>query len=206
MITHSVDQSSDEWLGLRAGIPTSSNFAKLITSKGDPSKSMSAYANLLAGELYAQKPLNDFEGNQWTERGKELEDDARTKYEYLNDVDIEQVGFITDDENLHGTSPDGLVGDKGLIEIKCLKTENHVQAILYHAKHGGCPTKYIPQIQGQMYICQREWCDIVFYHPELPMLVIRQEPNKLVIDGLTKQLNEVRKVRDAVLKTLKEYN
>lgn len=204
MIIHDLEQNSDEWLAIRAGMPTASNFAKLITSTGEPSKSMSVYANLLAAELYAEKPLNDFEGNQWTERGHELEEDAATMYDFIKDVETEKVGFVTDDDRLYGCSPDRFVGDDGMIEIKCLKTENHVNAILYHQKNGRCETKYVQQPQGQMYICERKWCDLVFYHPDLPLLVIRQKPDKKIVDGLTSQLHKVRELRDSVLKTLKE--
>jgi putative phage-type endonuclease len=203
MVIHGVEQGTDEWFSLRAGMPTASNFSKLVTSKGEPSKSLPTYANLLAAELYAQKPLNDFEGNQWTERGHELEDLARTRYEFQHDIDVDQVGFITDDNKLHGCSPDGLVGERGLIEIKCLKTENHVKAILYYQNYGRTPPDYIQQTQGQMFICERDWCDLVFYHPELPMLIIRQEQDAKIISALTLQLNEVRKVRDEVLNSIK---
>lgn len=203
MIIHDVAQNEPEWLQLRAGMPTASNFAKLITSKGEPSKSLPTYANLLAAELFAQKPLNDFEGNQWTERGHELEEDARSQYEFLNDCDVQQVGFVTDDEKSFGCSPDGLVNDDGMTEIKCLKTENHVEAILYFEKHKKCPPKYVPQTQGQIHVCQRKWCDLIFFHPDLPTLTIRQEPDEEVIGGLISQLHRVREVRDLVLETLR---
>ena len=204
MITYDFEQNSPEWYAARKGIPTASNFSKLITSKGEPSKSMPVYANLLAAEMYSDAPLNDFEGNFWTDRGHELEDDAASKYEFLRDVETIKVGFVTDDDKTMGCSPDRLVGDDGMIEIKCLKTENYVAAILYYKKNNRCEPKYIPQAQGQIYICQREWADMVFYHPTLPMLIIRQAPDKTIVDGLTSQLFKVRELRDQVLKTLKE--
>lgn len=204
MIIHDIEQGTDEWLRLRAGMPTASNFKKLITSKGEPSKTLPTYANLLAAELFAEKPLNDFEGNQWTDRGSELESDARTRYEFQFDADVEQVGFITDDHKFNGCSPDGLVGDDGLIEIKCLKTENHVNAILYYKKYGRTPPDYIQQTQGQMLICERDWCDLVFYHPNLPMLTIRQEPDSKIMSALTMYIDEVLSQRDNVLNILKE--
>lgn len=203
MIIHECEQGTDEWFALRAGMPTASNFSKLITSKGEPSKSMPTYAALLAAELFAEKPINDFDGNQWTERGHELEDEARTRYEFQNDVDVDQVGFITNDEKTHGCSPDGLVGEDGLVEIKCLKTENHVKAILYHKKHGKCPPDYVQQTQGQIMVCDRLWCDLIFYHPVLPMLIIRQTPDAAVVAGLTGQLSYAIRERDRILEILR---
>ena len=132
MIVHDVPQNSDDWLALRAGKPTASSFSKLVTSAGTESKSMPEYAISLAGELYAGKPLDAFEGNKWTERGHELEDAARAKYEMMRDIDAVQIGFVTDYDLRYGCSPDSLIADDGMLEIKCLKAENHIKALMYY--------------------------------------------------------------------------
>lgn len=203
MQIHDVDQRSDEWYSLRAGMPTASEFSKIVTSKGEPSKSVSGYALTLAAELFAGKPVDAWEGNAWTERGREMESRAVELYEFAHDLDTVPVGFVTDDKDTMGCSPDRLIGDDGLIEVKCLKAENHVKAILYYQKNGRPPTDYVQQAQGQMMICGRKWCDIVFYHPELPMLTIRTEPDKDVqyalMDGIPKLCTE----RDRVLAALR---
>jgi len=203
-IHNDIEQNSDQWLALRAGKPTASAFSNLITSTGTASKSLPNYAITLAGELYAGKPLDAFEGNSWTERGHDLEDNARAKYEMLNDIDAIQIGFVTDDKETHGCSPDSLVGDNGLLEIKCLKAENHIKAIMYHQKHGKMPTTYVQQTQGQMMVCERDWCDLVFYHPDLPMLTIRSEPDTKIIHGLKQGIADVIAERDEVLEKLAE--
>jgi len=203
MLIHNCDQNSDEWLALRAGKPTASSFSKLVTSTGAESKSLPEYAVTLAGEVFAGKPLDAFQGNQWTERGHELEDAARSKYEFLYDQEAEQVGFITDDNLLYGCSPDSLIGERGTLEIKCLKAENHIKAIMYHQKHNKMPTTYVAQTQGQMFVCERDWCDLVFHHPDLPMLVIRSEPNKKIIATLKSQIDAVLVERDEIVETLK---
>lgn len=149
MIIHTCEQNTEKWLALRAGKPTASNFSKLVTSSGGESKSMPEYAVTLAGELFAGKPLDAFEGNKWTERGHELEDSARAKYELRNDCETVQIGFVTDELETHGCSPDSLIGDDGMLEIKCLKAENHIKAIMYYNKHNKSPTTYIPQVQGR---------------------------------------------------------
>jgi len=134
MLIHNVEQGSPEWFALRAGIPSASEFSKLITSKGEPSKSLPTYAALLAAEKYAGKPLEGFEGNGYTDRGKLLEPDARDAYQFIAGKEVQQIGFVTDDLKRYGCSPDGFA-DEGLVEFKCLKTENHVKAMLYYKKH-----------------------------------------------------------------------
>ncbi len=203
MLIHDVDQRSDEWYALRAGIPTASEFSKLVTSKGEPSKSAAGYALTLAGEKYAGKPLDAWEGNQWAERGRELEIKAIELYEFAYDATVEPVGFVTDDEQTMGCSPDGIVNNGG-VEIKCLKAENHIKAILYHRKNGHAPVDYLQQTQGQMWICDWAWCDLIFYHPELPLLVIRQNPEPALWTALVHAIGLVSAARDDIHAALLE--
>lgn len=204
MRVHDVEQGSPDWHTLRLGKPTASEFSKIITSKGEPSKSAPGYALTLAAEAFAGHPVDAWEGNAWTERGREVEAQAMAFYSFMQDQDIARVGFITDDAGEVGCSPDGLVGDDGMVEVKALKAENHIKAILYYRKHGHCPPDYVPQTQGQLMICGRAWCDLVFYHPDLPQLVIRQEPVKDLHAALLTGLQSVCKERDAVLAVLRE--
>jgi len=205
MIIHDVPQGTDEWHLLRAGMPTASVFKSLITSKGEPSKSMPTYANTLAAELYAGKSMEEFEGNSWTDRGSELEPQAKAAYSFISGNEGKDVGFITDDAKRYGCSPDQLIDDDGMAEYKCLKTENHVKALLYYKKNGRCPTDYVQQTQGQMFISERQWVDLVFYHPDLPLLIIRQTPDDTIIKGLQNQLAMVIAERDKILKTIQEF-
>lgn len=202
MIIHEVEQRSEEWYALRAGRPTASEFSKIVQSDGKPSKSASGYALTLAAEMFAGKPVDAWEGNAWTERGREMEEAALSLYSFAHGVTANPVGFITDDAKTMGCSPDGLIGDDGMVEVKCLKAENHVKAILYFQKNGRCPTDYVQQTQGQILIAERGWCDLVFYHPELPLLVIRQRQIADVMEGLAKQIPLVLKERDDVLAAL----
>lgn len=205
MLVHDVEQNSPAWLALRCGKPTASEFSNIVTSKGEESKSRYGYAKTLAAELYAGAPIADgWAGNGWTERGKELEAEALARYEFENDAAISRVGFITTDDGSIGASPDGLVGDHGLVEVKCLKAERHIDAILYHSKNGTIPTDYIQQTQGQMWISGRRWVDLVFHHPQLPMLVIRQEPIIPVIGGLSAGVKALIAERDSIVSILRE--
>lgn len=203
MIIHDVEQNSDEWLNLRCGMPTSSGASKLVTSTGAPSKSMLDYAEMLAGELYAGGTIDDFAGNKHTERGHELEDEALDYYSFITGNNVEKVGFITNDDLTAGSSPDGLVGNDGLVEVKCLGYKAHIKAIRYIKDKGKIPTTYIAQKQDQMLICERKWCDSIFYHPKLPSIIHRDKPNNDVIFGLIAQKVKLIKERNIVLEILK---
>jgi hypothetical protein len=204
MIIHDLSQGSEDWHIFRGGIPTASAFKKLITSTGAPSKQLHEYARILAGNKYARKPLDSWGGNHYTDRGTELEPEARAYYEFAYNS-VEEVGFVTDDLKRWGCSPDGFVGNDGLVEFKCQIAKEHIKTLLYYSKIGSCPPDYVAQVQGQMMICERDWCDLVFYHPELPKLRIRQFPNRDIIAGLDSQLKAVIKERDRIFQVLKEF-
>jgi putative phage-type endonuclease len=200
MIIHDVEQGSPEWHALRAGIPTASEASKLVTSTGKPSTSVEGYAMKLAGDLYAGHDIDAWEGNAFTARGHELEHEARLAYELENDADVEQVGFITNDEMTYGASPDGLCGE-GLVEIKCLP-KKHIAALVYFNKHGKAPPDYIAQIQFQLMVTGRVYCDLLYYHPDLPSLTIRVYPDDKLVKVLLEQLEKCLEIRDNTLEIL----
>jgi len=203
MIVHDVIQGSVEWYQLRAGKPTASEFSNVITSTGKPSDSLKSYSRMLAAELYAGKPLETFEGNFWTRRGRELEPEAANQYAFIKNVEPEIVGFVTDDLERYGCSPDRLVGADGSLEIKCLKTEQHVAIIQYVQRNKKAPSDYIPQTQGQLLVCERAWSDLFFYHPDLPPVIVRQERDQGFLSLLKAQLSLVLAERDKVLEAIK---
>jgi hypothetical protein len=199
-----ADQYSPEWDAFRLGKPSSSSFSKLVTSKGAASKSMVPYAQKLAGDLFCGEPIDAWEGNQYTERGHEVEDEARAYYSMMNDVEVTQVGSISDDMHQWLCSPDGLVGDHGILEIKCLP-KLHIAALLYYKKNNRAPTDYIAQTQGQLLITERKWVDLLYYHPKLPKLTIRMIPDLTIQTGLKAQLKACVIERNITLKILKEF-
>ena len=202
-IFHDVEQKSPQWYALRLGIPTASSFDQLVTPTGRPSKSASPYARFLAAELFVGRPLDMWSGNSWTDRGREMESQAVQLYEFTRDVEVRKCGFVTRADGLAGCSPDGLLGDDGMIEVKCLSVSNHIAAIMHHRATGHCPADYVPQTQGQIMLCERAWCDLLFYHPELPSLVIRQTALPEIAAVLATQLAAVIAERDAVLEILR---
>jgi hypothetical protein len=178
MIIHDVEQGTDAWHKLRAGRPTSSEFSKLITGTGKPSSSMKDYASKLATEKYldgfGKKIVSGFQGNQFTDRGHELEPVSCADYEMTNQVTVQAVGFITDDLMRWGSSTDGLVGDDGIVEFKNLIETTFFSALVYWTRFGKVEPKYVPQCQGELMIAERDWVDLVLFNPEFPEPIIER--------------------------------
>ncbi len=120
-VFHDVAQYSEEYDRLKIGIPTSSNFHKIITPQGKPSKQWREYACVLIAERILQQRI-EFYNSPAMERGLIVEAEAADWYEFDQDVTVQRIGFITDDEHTMGCSPDRLVGDDGLLEIKAPAT------------------------------------------------------------------------------------
>lgn len=169
-IIKDIEQGSQEWFQLRLGVATASNFKKIITSAGAESKTLKDYAFELASDSLLTEPEASFQSKAMI-RGNELEEEARSYYSFVNDVKIDQVTFIKKDDI--GYSPDGLIGDDGLIEIKCQLKKNHLKYLIEKK----LPTEYRAQVQGGLYISGREYCDFISYHPlfkdDKKMMVVR---------------------------------
>ena len=183
-------QGSQEWLESRLGRPTASCFGKLITPTGKPSSSADGYIN----ELIAQRitgELPEFYTNAAMERGNELEPNAKAAYEFAYDVEVVEVGLCLHDTLDCGASPDGLVGDAGGIEIKCPLPHNHVA----YLRDGRIPAKYIPQVQGCLWITDREWWDFMSYHPAIEDLIVRvyrsENYIKALADAVTRAVETI---------------
>jgi len=203
MKVHDVEQNTPEWEALRRGKPTSSSAGLIVTSAGKPSASRGKCAAKLAAELFAGEPVDAFEGNKWTDRGHELEDEAIAHFEMVQEVEVKRIGFVTDDEESCGTSPDGMFGD-WLVEVKCLKAENHIEALMYIAKNKKPPVKYIPQIQDQMLVTGAKCVMMIFHHPQLPSKFVAVQPDKAVQDALLEGKKQVIVERDKILKELRK--
>ncbi len=185
IVYEEIVQGSDDWYQVRAGKPTASCFDKLITPLGEKSKQMDGYANLLVAERMIGNEVRTFEGNAYTERGKELEAEAAAFYELLTEIDLHEVGFVSHETGA-GCSPDRFVGEEGLLEIKCPAPHTHIDYLLNDALE----SKYIPQIQGQLFITGKKWCDWMSYHPQLPPVIVRVERDTEYISKLEGYIQE----------------
>lgn len=184
-----MEQGSPEWYQARLGIPTASCFDKILTPTGKSSTQASAYANTLLAEWLCGQPLEDF-NNGWMERGKKLEKSARAYYQMIADADVTQVGLVLRDDGKAGCSPDGLVGDVGMLQIKVPAPHTHVGYLL----KSEAPTGYYSQLQGEMYIAEREWNDFLSFHPLMPPVLVRVERDEKHIAKLIREIDALLEV------------
>lgn len=171
MIVHrDIDQGSPEWVKIRLGVVTGSGIDGVLTpGKLLPSKA-TGYLNQLVAETLLGQPCDEFDGSAWTERGTQMEDEARRWYEFDRDVTVERVGFISTDDGRVGCSPDGLVGDDGGVEIKCPSAKTFVG---YAADPTTLAAAYLGQTQVFLYVTGRKWIDLVAYNPAFNPVVVR---------------------------------
>lgn len=187
MIIHEVEQRTPEWFALRRGIPTASAFDRLITPTGKPSTQIDGLALEIVAE-WLTGATDSIEPTGYMQRGTELEPEARAWFELDSGLSVREVGFVTTDDRRAGCSPDGIT-DAGLVEIKCPKPANHAEALV----RGGLPTKYIPQVQGQLWVCEADACDFVSYLPSRPeySLRVRVGRDEAFIAALSSRVDEL---------------
>jgi len=164
------EQGSDEWIYSRLGIPSASMYGKIITTQGKWSTQADTYINQLVAEKLTGEQT-PFYQNEHMARGTELEPDARKMYEFIKDVEVQEVGFCLHDTLEAGASPDGLIGEDGGLEIKCPAPATHVE----YLRGGKLPSKYKQQVMGCLWITGREWWDFMSYHPSMKPLIVRVE-------------------------------
>jgi predicted phage-related endonuclease len=201
-IIDNIPQGSQEWLQLRLGRATASNFSKIVTSTGKRSESLSSYAREIATGLLVDKQEDSYQSPDMI-RGNELEDEAREHYEQYTFNSVRQITLF--DCGNFSYSPDGLVGDDGLIEIKTPKNTTHTQ-YLYDDK---LPTKYVPQCQGGLMLSGRKWLDFCSYHPDFKkskLFIKRIFRDEEYIQKLRLGLDEFIIRRDKILNKIGERN
>lgn len=160
-----IEQRTEEWFAARLGKVTASRVADLMAkNKSGPAASRANYmADLIVERLTGQRAEGfTSAAMQW---GTDTEPQARAAYEFHTDAQVIEEGFcLHPDIPDFGASPDGLVGDVGLLETKCPNTAAHLDVLLT----GEIPAKYITQMQAQMACTGREWCDFVSFDPRMP--------------------------------------
>ena len=175
------EQGTTEWREARLGIPTASAFKRILTPTGKGSSSAEGYLAELLAEWALGEPISEFVGNEWTERGHMLEPEARTYYSFHRDLDVDTVGFIyRDDAHMSGCSPDGMVGEDGLLELKCPSAGKH----LLWLSRGRVPPEHKMQAQGALWVSGRAWLDWMSFYPNFPPLLIRVMPDPKIQSAL----------------------
>jgi len=160
-----IPQRSDAWIQQRLGKVTASRIADVCarTKSGWGAGRKNYMAELVAERLTGSR-IEGFTNAamQW---GTDMEPEARNAYEFYSDVTVAEAGFVPHPTIAEtGASPDGFVGDDGLVEIKCPNTATHIETLL----GGALAEKYFLQMQWQMACTGRQWCDFVSYDPRLP--------------------------------------
>jgi YqaJ-like recombinase protein len=183
MIVHDVAQGTTEWLALRAGIPTASQFDNILTPGGKPCTPAKTerFLHKLLAERIMGHPITEAVSH-WMGRGNAMEAEAVSYYEGIRDLDTVRVGLVTNDARTIGASPDRFVGEDGLLEIKVPAEHTHVAYLLTRA----VDAEYAPQVQGQLWVTGRAWLDILSYHPEMPPALIRVERDEKYITILSR--------------------
>lgn len=179
MIYHDAPQGSDAWLASRKGCITGSRFkdARDKLKSGKPSGKMIAYAYDVARERCGGKAPGAFV-NGAMKFGTEQEPLARLAYEALTGNLVEEVGFITDDDGIFGLSPDGLIDDDGVLEIKTLVSSD----TLFTAVADGDISAYLDQCNGYLWMLGRQWVDLVLWAPDLESLGLQMTIRRITRD------------------------
>lgn len=198
-----IEQGSAEWLAIRCGKVTASRVADVIakTKTGYGASRANYMAELIAERLTGAPAEKFISGPMaW---GTEKEPEARALYEFLTDAEVSQVGFVPHPTiSDSGASPDGLVSDDGLVEIKCPNTATHIDTLLGQT----IPAKYATQMQWQMACTGRQWCDFVSYDPRMPdnmrMFVRREARNDAMIAEISEEVGKFLAELDAKVEAL----
>lgn len=188
-------QGSEEWFKARCGVVTASRFGDIMASirNGEAAARYNYKAEIIAERLTGI-PTQSFSSSamQW---GTDHEDEAREVYKAIYGIEVEQTGLEKIGE-LVGASPDGLVGRDGLLEIKCPNTATHIQTLLANEM----PKKHYPQVQGQMWVTGRKWCDFMSYDPRL------DEKNAVFITRVERDEDYIKLLSDSVASFIHEVD
>jgi hypothetical protein len=199
-------QGTDGWKLDRAGHVTASQIANVrMKPKKDGSECVGRrnYKAQIVAEILSGKPCESSFFSPDMQRGQELEQYARAAYEVREGVLVREVGFIKHPTiERAGCSPDGLVGDDGLVEIKAPKTAIHIEYLLADE----VPADYRPQLIWQLAATRREWVDFISYNEELPphlqLFVKRFQAERDIIEDFEKDVRQFLSEVDDLLTAL----
>src|SRR4051812_13117021 len=195
-------QGGEDWFRARMGIPTSSEFSCVMRTKGrgenGESKERATYLRKLAGELLTDEPMVSY-SNPDMERGKIQEDEARDLYALMKGVDPERVGFIRNGDA--GCSPDSLIDKNGGLEIKCALPHVQIERI----EKDQLPPEHKAQVQGTLWLAEREYWDFASYCPRLPLFVIRIYRDEKYIADLAKAVDQFNEELAALVARIRSY-
>jgi hypothetical protein len=178
---HDLIQGSEAWENIRKGKATASRFADIITPR---TLKLSASHKRYAAELVAERhgiEAEAFMPTYWMDRGSEYEQYAIDEFTQSTGLAIERVGFVTPEiDSLYGCSPDGFVGKRATIQVKCPKAET----LIKYRLDKGFPDEHLIQCQGELWVTGRESCHFYCWHPQLEPLHIVLDRDDTIIAAL----------------------
>jgi hypothetical protein len=194
------DQGSPDWFACRLGIPTASEFATVMAKGKDGGASLTRakYMRQLAGEIITGELAESY-SNAHMDRGKAMEDEARETYAFIHDADIRRVGFIRNGKK--GGSPDSLIGTNGGLEIKTALPHIQIERLI----RDDLPPEHKAQVQGNIWVSEREFWDFVSYWPKLPLLVKRVYRDELYIKQLSDAVDAFNEELAALVERIRSY-
>lgn len=197
MIELTQTQRDADWLHARCGMLTASRAKDLLAVRkdGKPSEARATYMLELVTERVTGRVTERFQtaAMQW---GTEQEYSARNSYANAHRLQVDETGFIRHDELAAGCSPDGLVDWDGLIEIKCpFGSAVHVETLLH-----GMPSEHMAQVQFQLWITGRDWCDFVSYDPRMP------EHLRLYVERIARDADMIQRIESEARTFLAEVD
>ena len=189
MIRYDFPQRSEQWFRVRLGIPTASEFKRIVTPKGwKLSTQAEGYCHRLLAEWMLDAPVldNPYE-SEWMQRGSETEALARASYELETGLTVAQVGFVTTDDGVYGCSPDGLVSEDGGLEMKCSSPQVHVR----HMLKRDIDDEHLVQVMGCLLVTERKWWDVQAFcsTAALPTVIVRVYRDEAKIAALKSTLD-----------------
>lgn len=207
MIIHDCAQNSPEWYEARRGLVTASEFKTIIGVQKDAKDKITRakYLRKLAGERITGERADGFT-NAAMERGHEMEERARCRYVLETNANITRVGFVTDDARTVGASPDSFVDGGGGLEIKT--AEPHI--LIAHLERAiedptYFPAEHVAQVQGNMFIGEREWWEIAIFWPAMPLFIRRVYRDDAYIARLRASVDAANEEIDAIVARVRAY-
>jgi hypothetical protein len=198
-----VEQGTPEWFLCRAGIPTASCFHKVL-AKGrgsDESKTRRDYLYQLADEVIYQDPVESYT-NANMERGNVMEAEARSIYALEQDVMPQQIGFVFNHDLAAGCSPDSFIGRDGMLQIKTSYPRLWVSNVI----RDEAPPEHKAQCQGELWVCEREWLDLMIYWPRRKPFIKRVFRDEPYLKDLAKAVTAFNEELGTVVAALRTKN
>lgn len=186
-----AEQGTPEWHAARIGVPSGSRYADVMA--GGTGVTRKAYMVELALEMVTGV-REDFKPSFAMQQGTDREPLARAAYEARTGALVEEVGFCLHDTLRTGVSPDGMIDANGLIEIKCPQPKTHLE----YMRRKDAPPAYKWQIQGQLWVMEREWCDFASWSSDFPLEA------QLVVRRVYRDESAIQELGSAIVKFLDE--